>query len=158
IRRPPNGWSRWVPWSIAAAAMVAAVLAARARRPAAAGDAGTGADVVTGANELATVELRDGSVVRLAPSSRLRLSSTRGVELSGRAFFAVARMPGRPFIVRTRFGAAQALSTRFEVATRTDDVKLLVVEGRVALSGPSTRVEVAAGETSAVGHGAPSQP
>ena len=45
-------------------------------------------EVVTGATELATVQLGEGSVVRLAPSSRLRVLAgrERAVSLEGRAF------------------------------------------------------------------------
>jgi transmembrane sensor len=150
----PNEWRRWVPWAVAAAAIIGAAVAVLRRSAMET----LGADVVTGATELATVELRDGSVVRLAPSSRLRLRGMRAVELTGRAFFAVAKMPGRPFIVRTQFAAAQALGTRFEITTRRDDLRLTVVEGRVALSTVSNRVEVNAGETSDVGRGAASAP
>jgi transmembrane sensor len=143
---------RLVPWTIAAAAALA-LLVSRVR-PAAVGDAHWGlADVVTGASEMTTLQLRDGSVVRLAPSSRLRIATTdsiREVELEGRAFFAVAKMQGRPFVVRTRAGNATVLGTRFEIVTERDDLRLLVVEGRVALSTGRHRVEVSAGEVSGV--------
>ena len=111
------------------------------------------ADVATGAAEMTTVQLGDGSVVRLAPSSRLRVTasdSAREVTLDGRAFFVVAKMPARPFIVHTTAGNARVLGTRFELATQEHDLKLVVVEGRVALSSASGRVEVGAGEQSGV--------
>src|SRR5438874_1508433 len=62
----------WLPWALSAAAVVVAAVSL-ARSPASApAPTWGGADIVTGAGELATVQLGDGSVVRLAPSSRLR--------------------------------------------------------------------------------------
>jgi transmembrane sensor len=104
--------------------------------------------VVTGAEDLATVQLADGSVARLAPRSRLRLvvsDSERIVWLQGRAFFAVASQPGRPFRVRTNGGDAIALGTRFGVETEARGLRLVVVEGRVALSANGAATEVGGG-------------
>ena len=153
---------RWAPWAIAAAAATVAVVSIRSR-PSNPGDpiAGWGAtEVVTGATELATVQLGEGSVVRLAPSSRLRVLAgrERAVNLEGRAFFAVQRMPNHPLRVHTAAGDARVLGTRFEIAAIGDALDLRVVEGRVALSTPRGRIEVAAGEASGVRNGAVSQP
>ena len=132
--------ARWIPWLIAVGAAAAGVIAGfvlpRANAPKPAHSWGV-ADVATGAAEMTTVQLGDGSVVRLAPSSRLRVTasdSAREVTLDGRAFFVVAKMPTRPFIVHTAAGNARVLGTRFELATQEHDLKLVVVEGRVALS------------------------
>ena len=165
-RREPPAPRRWraaavraAPWGLAAAAaLVAVVLGARlATRDVAAEHA----EVVTGTAELATVTLRDGSVIRLAPMSRLGLGGrpdAREVTLDGRAYFAVAHQRGQPFVVRTRAGAARVLGTRFELATRDDDLELVVVEGRVAIDAPENSVEVRGGETSRVARGAATPP
>ena len=109
----------------------------------------TPASFVTGPNERVTATLGDGTVIRLAPESRLRVNpnpTSRVVWLEGRAFFAVAKHRF-PFVVRTNAGEAVALGTRFELVARaTDELELLVTEGRVALAGGGKRVEVAAGE------------
>ncbi|MGH7576103.1 MAG: DUF4880 domain-containing protein, partial [Longimicrobiales bacterium] len=94
---------RAAPWAVAAAAVLVAVLnlGDRGSPP-----AGAPAEVVTGSTELATVKLGDGTVIRLAPSSRLQFAGTaspgedggREVTLDGRAFFVVAKQPAeRPF-------------------------------------------------------------
>lgn len=156
---PPDGgarhrWARRMPWAVAAAAVL--VLAFNLARP-----GGEPRDtalypppaIVTGVGEIVTVQLGDGSAVRLAPSSRLRLSAggdPRAVELEGRAFFSVARDEARPFRVITRTATATVLGTRFEIATEEDDLRLVVVEGRVALETERNRVEVGAGEVSGV--------
>jgi len=154
--------ARFAPWAIAAAAAIVAVVSIR-ERVATDADAipGWGAtEVVTGATELATVQLGEGSVVRLAPSSRLRVHAGRGreVSLEGRAFFAVERMPRYPLLVHTRAGDARVLGTRFELVTNADRLDLRVVEGKVALSTQQGRMEVAAGEESGVRDGAVTRP
>ena len=119
------------------------------------------AEIVTGPSELATVQLGDGSVVRLAPSSRLRIGGTgaeRDVELEGRAYFAIARDESHPFLVRTSAGVARVLGTRFELAAEGGDLELTVVEGRVALDAPANSVEVEGGERSHVAERVASAP
>ena len=159
--RNAGGVRRWVPWLVAAAALVIAAVSLRPRDSRDAGIPGWDAtEVVTGATELATVQLGEGSVVRLAPSSRLRLLAgrERAVSLEGRAFFAVQRMPSHPLRVHTAAGDARVLGTRFELAANADGLQLRVVEGRVALSTERERIEVAAGEESGVRNGALSRP
>ena len=147
--------SRWLPWSVAAAVLVAAIATwfVQSSRPARPWGA---SDIATGRSEMATLKLPDGSVVRLAPASRIVFgtnSDRREVTLDGRAFFSVARLPGRPFVVRTRHGDATVLGTRFELSSEGEDLRLVVVEGRVSLAASTNRVEVRGGETSGVRHG-----
>lgn len=115
----------------------------------------------TGASEMATVQLSDGSVVRLAPNSKLKFvqrAATREATLEGRAFFAVAKIPTRPFHVHTRLGDATVLGTQFELATESTELHLLVVSGRVGLAGASNHVEVHGGEVSGVRDGTVAEP
>ena len=152
---------RWAPWAIAAAAAIVAAVSLRSRASSDEVIPGWGAtEVVTGATELATVQLGEGSVVRLAPSSRLRVLAgrERAVSLEGRAFFAVQRMPNHPLRVHTAAGDARVLGTRFELATNAEGLHLRVVEGRVALSTARDRIEVGAGEESGVRNGTVSRP
>jgi len=113
-------------------------------------------EIVTGARETSTTRLADGSVVRLAPASRLVLPGDgvgREVELEGTAFFAVAKRDGAPFVVRTRAGAATVLGTRFELRASEQELRVVVVEGRVAVGDGDARVELGPGEMSYVGRG-----
>ena len=113
-------------------------------------------EFVTGRSETATVTLRDGSVVRLGPSSRLRTIPShlkRRVWIDGRAFFAVAADSSRPFIVETNAGQAAVLGTRFEMQVEAQGLRLVVVQGRVALSAGSRTIEVGAGEMSRADRG-----
>lgn len=107
------------------------------------------AEFVTGPDEMVTVRLSDGSVVRLAPQSRLRTVSSgtvRDVWLDGKAFFAVAHDERRPFTVRTRVGDALVLGTRFEVSLGDADIQVTVLEGSVALGSGEHTVQVGAGQ------------
>ncbi len=147
-RRPHWPHYRWV-WAAAAAA----VLAVGARvwmNP--------DADVAhsTGPGQTVTVPLADGSVVRLAPNSTLRLdgANQRAVDLEGTAFFAVAADSTEPFVVRTGSGRAEVLGTRFEMKADADSLRLVVVEGRVRLAGAGGGVEVGRGNVSHIVDGA----
>lgn len=104
-------------------------------------------EMVTGESQTVTVAMRDGSVMRLAPSSRARLrvqDGAREVHLTGRAFFSVAKRDGLPFVVKTAGGDVTVLGTQFDLDATNEDVRLVVVEGKVALTavrGGEARVE-----------------
>lgn len=144
------------------AAALAAVLL-RAPEPAKAPGFTLGeAEYATGPGETRTVLLPDHSVVKLGPSTRLRTTDAGGVRdvsLDGKAFFAVAKMNGLPFQVRTASGKAVVHGTQFELATVESGARLLVFEGQVALEASANRsVEVRAGEVSSISDGALAEP
>lgn len=108
-------------------------------------------EIVTGAGETATAELEDGTIVRLAGSSRLRVKSMKGdraVALDGRAFFAVAKDSRRPFRVQAGSGEVTVLGTQFDLRARDEDLQLVVVEGAVEFSSAGETIRVNAGEAS----------
>jgi transmembrane sensor len=146
---PPSRGRQAGRWPLRVAALAAALLLGLGMGHFSARPGGMGVEFHTGAGEMTTATLADGTVVRLAPTSRLRIEQRRGVRevwLEGRAFFSVARDPNRPFIVRGPAGDATVLGTRFDVENRGGDLRLLVLEGRVAVSVPDGNVEVGAGE------------
>ena len=114
----------------------------------------------TGVDQTSTVSLNDGSVVRLGPQSNLTVWSAdhRTVSLEGAAFFAVASDSSNPFFVRTDAGRAEVLGTRFELRAGPDSVRVVVVEGLVALAAAGQRVELGQGTTSTILHGSPPTP
>jgi transmembrane sensor len=90
----------------------------------------------TGPTEVRTVQLADGSVVRLGPSSRLEYrerEDVRDLELSGQAFFVVRSGNAKPFRVSTAGAPVTVLGTRFEVEARGAETAVVVLEGRVAV-------------------------
>lgn len=147
---------RW--WMLAGAGMVAAagalVFTARAwvQRPAVNHEF-SASEFVTDTVEMVTARLDDGSVVRLAPQSRLRVTPSvhrREVWLDGEAFFAVVRDSERPFTVRTRAGEVEVLGTRFDVRVVGAELRLVVTEGQVAITAGNTRRIVVAGQVARV--------
>jgi ferric-dicitrate binding protein FerR (iron transport regulator) len=150
---PPRHWQRW--GASAAAAVVLAVglsLFSTFDSP-----APLFAGVVsTSATEIATLTLGDGTVVRIGPKSNLRFpeeSDRREVWLEGEAFFSVAAVKDRPFVVHTRTGTATALSTRFRVKTEGKAMKVGVLQGRVAVAAGDVEREVDSGEIGEVSSG-----
>lgn len=84
------------------------------------------------------ITLKDGSVVSLNAMSTLRVwndfnKKDRVVELTGEAYFEVAKNPKRPFIVRTGVVRTTVLGTGFNVqAYRNEtDLTITVAEGKV---------------------------
>lgn len=113
-------------------------------------------EFAAGPRDAATVTLMDGSFVRLAPSSSVFVDATgalRQVRLEGRAFFAIAEDADRPFKVRTSAGDITVLGTRFEVSSNGSDLRLVVVNGRVALANTAGQVRVGANEVADVLNG-----
>ncbi|WP_420548032.1 FecR family protein [Curvivirga sp.] len=100
------------------------------------------ADYVTGIGEVKEVALSDGSVVRLAPESRLNVSFTttqRAVELiDGQAFFDVAHDTKSPFTVRAENSVVKVIGTAFDVSTRHPSVEVQVQEGIVSVKPDET--------------------
>lgn len=90
----------------------------------------------TGAGQRATVQLADGSVVTLAPMSRLVMRGT-AAELTGEAFFTVAHAAGTPFSVRTGAVTTRVLGTAFAVRHYVNDHETVVAvtEGKVSVGG-----------------------
>lgn len=111
-------------------------------------------EIITGAGEMTTVTLGDGSSIRVGPESRLRLSEEEGRRMAwlddGRAFFGVQADSSRPFSVRTRYGEANALGTRFEVRSDVEyeDFRVLVLEGEVSVVADGSEVRLSENEMS----------
>lgn len=84
--------------------------------------------------------LSDGTVVYLNAMSSLRypvnfVGDTREVELTGEAFFQVAKDASHPFIVKTREMSIRVLGTEFNVSAYQEDqmVRTTLVEGSVRI-------------------------
>jgi transmembrane sensor len=83
------------------------------------------------------ISLSDGSTITLNTNSILEQyysPAQRTVRLvAGEAVFDVAHDPGRPFVVHAADGVIRAIGTRFSVRVDTDNVRVIVTEGRIAL-------------------------
>jgi transmembrane sensor len=114
-------------------------------------------EYVTGPDELVTATLADGTIVRLAPSSRLRVEvsdRSRDVWLDGRAFFAVSDKGDLRFVVRTNYGDATVLGTRFGVTARGNDLELAVLQGAVQVTSQAGSARIEGGQLGQVQRGA----
>ena len=104
--------------------------------------------------EIATVTLEDGTVVRLRGESRLEFGPAigkRDVFLEGQAYFAVPPGQDEPFQVHTRNGEVTVLGTRFDVSSREEDVRVVVVQGAVEMGVGEQRVSLRANEGARAG-------
>ncbi len=93
------------------------------------------ADYVTGTARQQTVMLDDGSQVRLAPRSAIRVAYAgdgRHVDLlAGEAYFEAAPDPSRPFRVTARSAEVTVLGTGFDVRLGDAGAEVAVRHGRV---------------------------
>ena len=88
-------------------------------------------------NDRQTVQLPDGSTVKLNSGSSIVFpdkltGEKREVKLEGEAFFSVTKN-GKPFIITTENARVTVLGTEFNVWTRDEKTKVIVIEGRVNL-------------------------
>jgi len=106
----------------------------------------------TRAGEIRKHHLPDGSTITLNASSQLTYpapfpDSLRQVQLSGQAFFEVARDTARPFEIEASGYITRVLGTVFDLKAYTGEpTRLFVREGKVRFSSPSQSVLLARGE------------
>ncbi len=100
---------------------------------------------VTPIGSVRTLELPDGSLVRLNTDTGVEVvftSSERRVRLNrGEALFTIAKNAARPFIVNAAGVHVRAVGTEFNIRLRPESVEVTVTEGEV-------RVDDAANDTS----------
>lgn len=113
----------------------------------------SGADHKTGAAEVRTVMLDDGSAVTLAPQSAMDVSinvQERHVRLVyGTAYFNVAADAARPFRVEAGDAVATVLGTGFEIRQDGNEAEISVEHGRVRAA--YVRAQASAGQILARG-------
>ncbi len=141
----PGRSARWQ--RVAAAAIAASVAAVAALGYEPARRTGVAAPspprtYATAFRQRAELTLSDGTRVRVAPASRLRVAADFGAErrdvyLEGEAYFEVVHDETRPFTVFARNASASDLGTAFSVRSYPEDqaVRVVVRDGAVALSG-----------------------
>lgn len=141
-RRRRSGWPRII-YPALAAALVAAVVFRVTHHDAAAAEPQPPEETFATANrERAELRLSDGTRVRLAPASHIRVAADygeqeRAVYLDGQGYFEVKHDVGRPFTVYAGKTIARDLGTEFAVRNYSEDraVQVVVRKGAVAMSG-----------------------
>jgi transmembrane sensor len=125
-RRRPGPWLRWA----AAATVLIAIAAYLLERGSFAGG-----HYATPIGGFASIPLGDGSKVTLNTDSEIKVAVTtkeRRVYLNrGEVFFDVAKDPTHPFIVQVGGKRVIAVGTKFAVRRNTDDIRVVVTEGKV---------------------------
>lgn len=97
------------------------------------------------------VALPDGSIVHIDKQSAISFDkddfmNTRKVELTGRAFFEVAKVDGKNFVISADNVNVEVLGTRFEVNAKFADKTVTVEEGKVRVYNDETEVLLTANE------------
>lgn len=84
--------------------------------------------------------LSDGSIIKLNKDSKLEYpekfkDSTREVSLTGEAFFKVAPIPEKPFIIHSGMVDVKVVGTSFNVKNNTDNdiIEVFVKDGKVVV-------------------------
>jgi len=127
-------WARWRSYATAAAVLLVMIGSAYTYFSGVfAGDRYS-----TPVGGLDVVHLIDGSQVTLNTDTSLRVVMTKGlrrIELNkGEAFFDVAHDRSRPFVVYAGNKRIMAVGTKFSVRRESDNVQVVVTEGRVSLA------------------------
>lgn len=145
--RKPHRWKVRSFAAIAAAAAIAWVAAPTIMLRAT-------ADHITGTSEERTIALEDGSTIRLAPDSAVKIAYSAGerqVELmTGEAYFEVTPDTTRPFRVAARSANVTVLGTGFDVRLGEAGTDVAVSHGRVRVESsegdPPQSSELTAGK------------
>lgn len=97
----------------------------------------------TEVGEQRSLQLADGSRVRLDTASKIRVRFTEGerrIELAeGQALFEVAHNPTRPFVVSTADASVTAVGTVFEVRHVGSETRVVLVSGAVDVVQAATK-------------------
>jgi transmembrane sensor len=133
----PAFWHRPRHWALAAVVLLAlaCVMVGSVLAPVLTAELSRDRAFETAVGENAVVQLSDGTEVQLGGHTRLTVSfgpHLREIDLAqGEAYFAVAKDPARPFLVRAGTATVTAVGTEFNVRRSDDRVVVSVLEGRV---------------------------
>jgi transmembrane sensor len=109
--------------------------------------------LATGRGSLFQLTLPDGSKVWLGSGTRIRFPVAfagieRTVELSGEAYFEVAKNIEKPFIVKTAYSSVRVLGTHFNINAYPEEhrMKTTLLEGSVLISNGKDSVLIKPGQ------------
>jgi len=155
--RPPRHWLRPMAAALVIGAVSAGIFGLAVFGSLTSQDAGkarSASRYETQRGERATATLEDGSLINLDSDTALEVTfelGRRQVHLSrGQALFEVAKDRHRPFVVQAGTSAVTALGTVFDVKIAPQNLRVVLVEGRVAVKaaggGHSNAVILAPGQ------------
>jgi transmembrane sensor len=106
------------------------------------------------------LQLPDGTNVWVNASSSIKYPTAftgkkREVEITGEAYFQIAKYPGQPFIVRVNGMEVQALGTQFNINSYSDEasVSTTLIEGSVKVTSDNAGVILGPGQQSQLKNG-----
>jgi transmembrane sensor len=106
------------------------------------------------------LQLPDGTHVWLNASSSIKYPTAftgkkRDVEITGEAYFQIAKDPAQPFIVRVNGMEVQALGTQFNINSYNDEasVSTTLIEGSVRVTSDNVGVVLGPGQQSQLTNG-----
>jgi transmembrane sensor len=141
-RRRGSGWRRIMYMTLAAGLVGAGVFGVVHHDNAPAPPRRPEETFATANRERAELRLSDGTRIRLAPASRIRVAADygeqqRAIYLEGEGYFQVKHDASRPFSVHAGTAVARDMGTEFAVRSYAEDraVQVLVRTGAVAMSG-----------------------
>ena len=141
-RRRGSGWRRIMYTTLAAGLVGAGVFGVARRDNAPAQPRRPEETFATANRERAELRLSDGTRIRLAPASHIRVAADygeqeRAIYLEGQGYFEVKHDASRPFSVHAGTAVARDMGTEFAVRSYADDraVQVVVRTGAVAMSG-----------------------
>jgi transmembrane sensor len=110
-------------------------------------------ELVAGKGERITLPLSDGSVIYLNSDTRVVYpkqfeADSREIEITGEAYFIVARDKSRPFSVKTGQITTLVTGTEFNVTNRNNKVEVVVASGKIKVMSKNSGkvVEVLKGQ------------
>lgn len=103
------------------------------------GDAASSTEELISYQQIESKVFQDGSEVTLNIDSKLEYpaefsESERRVELTGEAYFEIAKNPDKPFIIDVGGAQVEVLGTSFNVYSSESSIEVLVDEGLVRMS------------------------
>ena len=142
-RRNGSGWRRIMYATVAAGLVIVVVFRVARSGGTAPSESQPPEETFSTANrERAELRLSDGTRIRLAPASHIRVAADygereRAVYLEGQGYFEVKHDESRPFIVYAGAATARDVGTDFAVRSYPEDraVQVVVRSGGVAMSG-----------------------
>jgi transmembrane sensor len=89
--------------------------------------------------------MEDGSIIELNRGAQLSVIYSKDKRLvnlmNGEAHFTVAKNPNRPFVVQARNTVVKAVGTAFNVSLNSEEIEVLVTEGRVLVDASLPHTE-----------------
>jgi ferric-dicitrate binding protein FerR (iron transport regulator) len=110
--------------------------------------------VETNADSVRRIALADGTQVTLNRNSTFSYNAHRQGELSGEAYFKVAKDPEHPFVIYSDKLTVTVLGTEFNFSTRTNDSRSAVAlySGSVRIDARYEEYALSPGEEFALDH------